>query len=266
MAQPGWWVLVALGGMTVIASCGAARHASPPPASASPPTTTGGTLPPPRPSTPVSDPPASLPGPTSTTGPASTGGARSATTTAANAYAVQAALQRLEADLPAGAYAVSPVQQIDGRPFVVVSRNGPTGQAVIDVDAYTAGSFRASVAGIGADQNLNPVVAGAIPTGHVTASHVADFLVLLQGRQSRTGVLLSDAGGGWHIVGLEGRSGAAASNELIQPRLAGNHVTQAIDECSPSCSQGPYAITTYGYDPTSGELAQVGPVTQSPTP
>lgn len=266
MAQLGWWVLVALGGMTVMTGCGGGRHLGPAPTPRSVPTTTSRVLPPSSPSTTVSAPPASVPGAAPTTRPAPGGGARPTVTTVPDPPGVQAALQQLEAGLPSGGYAVSPVQQINGRPFVVVSRDGPAGQAAIDVDVYTAGRFRPSVAGIGAGQDLDPVVAGTIPVGRVTTSPVADFLVLLQGHQSRTGVLVSDAGGTWHIVGLEGRSGTAASDELVRPRLAGNHVIQAIDECSSSCGQGPYAITTYGYDPAAGELAQVGPPTQSPTP
>ena len=263
MARPGRCAVVAVAATAALAGCGSAAT----PASLRNRTTTSTTtVPPVGPLSPASSTASTVPIAPTTTMTTVPVPPHPASTTTTTAVSPQTALARLEAGLPTHRYAVSAVQDAGGLTFVVVARDVSTRQSVIDVDVYEGDAFRPEVTGIGASENLDPVAPGTISSARITTSALPDFLVLLQGSQSGTGVILSDVGGSWHTLGLEDRSGAAASHELVQPHLSGAEVTQSIAVCAPDCSAGPYSVTTYGYDPSTGELAQVGPVEQSPTP
>lgn len=178
----------------------------------------------------------------------------------------QAALTRLLATYPARSFAVSPFLRTGNISYVAVARNVNL-TSVVDIDVYQGGQFVPSIINIGAGENLDPVDStNAVQTADITGAPFPDFLVLLAAGDHDNGVLVSYAGGTWHLVGTAERTGPAASPELVQPRIIGNEVTQAVNDCAPNCARGSYSVTTYQFAPGLDALAANGPTIQSPTP
>lgn len=201
------------------------------------------------------------PSTTTTTKPAAT-----TTTTVPPDVAQRAALLRLLSTLAPHSYAASNIVRTPGRDLVAVAHDVGPFTAVIDIYRFQGLRLVVEAAGVGSAQNLDPVEPGSIQTARVTDSSVPDFLVLLDAGDHANGVLVSEARGTWHLVGLSDRSGAAASPELVDPRLVGRTITQAINDCTPSCANGSFSVTTYGYDPGSAELTPIGPPATQATP
>ncbi|MDQ6837695.1 MAG: hypothetical protein M3137_04965 [Actinomycetota bacterium] len=258
--------------MVLITACGGGHKATRKATSTTAPTTTTTTStlvaqpasPPPQPST-----PASGPGPTTTTpgnGPPPAANASPTTVAPAPTGAVQAALARLVAAYPAKTFVTSAIIHTGPATYVAVAHDVGSLTSLIDVYVYQGSKFVDVAANIGSHQDLEPVEPTTIRTGNVTGAAFPDFLVPLAAGDHDNGVLLSAVGGAWHLIGVSERTGAAASDELVEPNIVGNEVTQAVNDCSPSCSQGTYSVTTYLYNGQLGKLVATGPTIQTPTP
>lgn len=177
----------------------------------------------------------------------------------------QAALKRVVAAYPPRSFATSAILHNGALSFVAVAHDVTSLTSVINLYAYEGTEFM-NVITLGAEQSLDPVAPTTIQSASITGAALPDFLVLLVAGDHRNGVLVSIAGGVWHLVGTAERTGPAASNELVQPRVVGNQLIQSVNDCAPDCAHGTYAVTTYRFDPGLGKLVAVGPTVQSPTP
>jgi hypothetical protein len=178
----------------------------------------------------------------------------------------QAALDRLVAIYPPRSSVTSGAVAVGAGAYAVVAHNAGGGAALIDIYTYQGSTLIDVAPNIGANQNLDPVDPTTIRTGAVTGGPFPDFLVPLTAGDHDNGVLVANVGGTWQLIGVSERTGAAATDELVQPTIVGNHVTQSVNDCSPNCAQGSYSVTTYLFNPQLGKLMAFGPTVPSPTP
>ncbi|MDQ6783094.1 MAG: hypothetical protein M3063_06575 [Actinomycetota bacterium] len=186
------------------------------------------------------------------------------TTARASTVSEQAALGSLVATYPPRSSVNSGIVQTGSIIYVALAHNVGL-RSVIDIFVFQGSRFVDVAANIGADQSLHPVDPTTIRKGNITGAQFPDFLVPLAAGDHDNGVLVSYVGGGWHLIGLSDRLGAAASEELVQPNIIGNEITQSVKDCSPSCARGTYLITNYVYAGGIGKLMARGPTVQSPT-
>ena len=172
---------------------------------------------------------------------------------------------RLVMVYPPRSSVASPIISSGPLNYVAVAHDVGGLTALIDVYVYQGSSFVDIAPNIGSGQNLDPVNPTTIRTADVTGGPFPDFLVPLLAGDHDNGVLLSNVGGNWQLIGVSERTGAAASDELVQPNILGNEVTQSVNDCSPSCARGTYSVTTYLFDPGLSKLVATGPTIQSPT-
>lgn len=189
-----------------------------------------------------------------------------ATTTHATYVDQKTALARLVSAYPTKSYVISAVVHTGGLSYVALAHDVGQTSSVIDIYLYQGTAFVAVTHSIGAGQSLDPVDPSTIVTANITRAQFSDFLVPLAAGGHDNGVLVSFAGGFWHLVGPSDRIGAAASPELVQPTIVGNEIKQSVNNCNPTCAQGTYSVTTYAFDSASGKLVPIGPTLQSSTP
>lgn len=221
-------------------------------------TTTASTSAPPTPSpgsgkTTTTTPPTSAPIPTTPT-PAWT----------ATPAVQRAALTRLVAAYPPKSSVTSDLVRAGSLTYVAVAHDDGGKSALIDIYAYQGSTFVDVAPNLGSNQSLDPVIPTTIRTGNVTGGPFPDFLVPLAAGNHDNGVLVSSVGGRWQLIGVSERTGAAASAELVEPNIVGNKVTQSVNDCSPNCAQGNYAVTTYRFNPQQAKLVASGPTVSSP--
>jgi hypothetical protein len=177
----------------------------------------------------------------------------------------QAALARLVMAYPPKSSVTSPILHTGSLTYVAVAHDVGGLTALIDIYAYQGSTFVDVAPNIGSGQDLDPVDPTTIRTGDVTGGPFPDLLVPLTAGDHDNGVLVSYFGGSWQLIGVSERTGAGASDELVQPNILGNEVTQSVNDCSPDCAQGTYSVTTYLFDPQLGKLVATGPTVQSPS-
>ncbi len=256
------WAGVALATVALwTAGCGGAHNASAD--RAAPPSTPGAATSTASPSTP---PLSSGPAKTTTTTPLASAPAPTAPPPASSAAPAvqQAALTRLVAAYPPKSSVTSEIVYAGSLTYVAVAHDDGGKSALIDIYAYQGSTFVDVAPNLGSNQNLDPVSPTTIRTGHVTGGPFPDFLVPLTAGDHDNGVLVSSVGGRWQLIGESERTGAAASDELVAPNIVGNKVTQSVNDCSPNCARGTYAVTTYLFDPRLGQLMASGPTVASP--
>jgi hypothetical protein len=191
---------------------------------------------------------------------------RSSSPSTATPEQEHAALDRVVAVYPPRSSATSGVVPSGAAAYAAVAHDTDGGTAQIDIYAYQDSTFVDVSPNIGANQNLDPVDPTTIKTGAVTGGPFPDFLVPLKAGDHDNGVLVANVGGTWQLIGVSDRTGVAATDELVQPNIVGDHVTQSVNDCTPDCAQGGYSVTTYLFDPQLGKLTAFGPTVQSPTP
>jgi hypothetical protein len=144
---------------------------------------------------------------------------------------------------------------------------GTNDTATIDVLSHATGAWvrvaRLGSSDVTSDQYLEtllsqPSVATVIPA-YLTGSTEPDALVLLTGGSLSDfidGVVVSDAGGTWHLVSFLNAKGAAGmSLEVADPKVAGSSTIESINPCVPDCASDPHPVsTTYRYDAAAAEF------------
>lgn len=186
------------------------------------------------------------------------------TTSTATAGAEQAALTRLVATFPPRTSVTSTILHTGSLTYVAVGHDVGL-MSLIDIYVYQGSRFVDVAPNIGSTQSLDPVDPTVIRTGNITGAPFPDLLVPLVAGDHDNGVLVSYVGGSWQLIGVSERTGAAASDELVEPNIIGNEVTQSVDDCAPDCAHGTYSVTTYVFNPQLSKLQAFGPTVQTPS-
>ena len=135
------------------------------------------------------------------------------------------------------------VQVVGGAPVSIVEVTGTAGGHEVDVVAL--GSTPALVARLNLPGPSFDFAATPILSGDVTGDGRPDFLVILETSQ-RTGVLVSNEGGTWHLVPISSTDRSQVYVGL-NPTLSDGVLTSIQQSCVPTCAAGHQTTVTWTY-------------------